>query len=101
MWMRLKLPSFLRRKREEAVAVAEKTEVKVEREFSRIPEAELKKHIGKHVAVVDGKIAASAGTARRALKMARQKHSGKEISLRYVGSERLLIPCQCLGKTGT
>lgn len=99
--MSLKLPSFLRRKKVEAVAEAEKPEVKVESEFPKIAGTELKKHVGKHVAVVEGKIAASAGTARVALKMAKRKHSGKQIILRYVGSERLLIPCQCLGKTGT
>jgi uncharacterized protein YnzC (UPF0291/DUF896 family) len=99
MWM--KLPSFFRRKKEEAVVVAEKTEAKIEREFLEISQAELKKYIDKHVALVDGKIAASAGTARRALKMAKRKHPGKEVSLRYVGGERLLIPCQCLGKSRT
>ena len=80
-----------------AVAEAEKPEVKAEREFPEIANAELKKHVGKHVAVVEGKIAASAGTARVTLKMAKRKHSGKQIVLRYVGSERLLVPCQCLG----
>jgi len=101
MQMSLKLPSFLRRKKGEAVSEVEKPEVKVESEFPKIAGAELKKHVGKHVAVVEGKIAASAGTARRALTMAKRKHSGKEITLRYVGSERLLIPCRCLSKTKT
>jgi len=94
--MKLKLPRFLRRKKVEAVAEA-KLEVKVEREFPEIANAELKKRVGRHVALVEGEIAASAGTARVALKMAKRKHSGKQIVLRYVGSERLLIPCQCLG----
>ena len=97
MRMKLKLPQFLRRKKVEAVAEAEKPEIKAEREFPNITNAELKKHVGKHVALVEGEIAASAGTARVALKMAKRKHSGKQIVLRYVGSERLLVPCQCLG----
>lgn len=96
--MKLKLPQFLRRKKVEAVAEA-KPEVKAEREFPEIADAELKKRVGKHVAVVEGKIAASAGTARVALKMAKRKHSGKEITLRYVGSGRLLINCKCLEKS--
>jgi len=94
----LKLPRFLRRK-EEAGAEAEKPEVRVEREGPEIPTAELKKHVGKHVAVVEGKIAASASTARKALTMAKRKHSGEEIILKYVGSERLLINCKCLEKS--
>jgi hypothetical protein len=97
MRMKLKLPWFLRRKKAEEVAEAEKPEVKVEREFPEIADAELKKHVGKHFALVEGKIAASAGAARVALKMAKRKHSGKQIVLRYVGSERLLIPCRCSG----
>jgi hypothetical protein len=97
MRMKLKLPRFLRRKKVEAVAEAEKPEVKVEREFPNITDAELKKRVGKHVALVEGEIAASAGTAGVALKMARRKHSGKQIVLRYVASERLLIPCRCTG----
>ena len=98
MLMRLKPPFFLRRKREEVVA-EEKPEVKVEREFPEIADAELKKHVGKHVALVEGKIAASAGMARRALAMAKRKHSKKQITLMYVGSERLLINCKCLEKS--
>jgi hypothetical protein len=98
MQMGLKLPSFLRRKKGEAVSEEKKPEVKVESKSPEIAGAELKKHVGRHVAIVEGKIAASAGTARAALKMAKRKHSGKEITLRYVGNERLLINCRCLEK---
>jgi hypothetical protein len=91
---------FLRRKKKEEVAEVERPEVKkVEKEFPGISEAEQKKYIGKHVAIVEGKIVASARTAKRALAMAKGKHSGKEIALRYVGSERLLINCKCLEKS--
>jgi hypothetical protein len=98
MRMGLRLPSFLRRKEEKAAAKVEREEIKIEPRTREIPEAELKKYIGKHVAVVDGRIAASASTARMALKMAKQKHPHGEISLSYVGGGRLLISCNCLGK---
>ena len=91
-----KLPRLLKRKREEVVE-AEKPEVKeIEREFPSISEAEQKKYVGKHVVIAGGKIVASAGTAKRALAMAKRKHPGEEINLRYVGSERLLLKCKCL-----
>ncbi len=95
----LKRLPFLRGKKEEEVAEVEKPEVKVEREFPGISEAELRKHMDKHVAIVDGRIVASAGTAKGVLVIAKQKHSGKEIALRYVGSERLLIKCRCFGES--
>jgi len=89
---------FLRREKKEA-AVAEKPEVKVaEREFPGISATEQKKYIGKHVAIVGGKIVASADTAKRALAMAKRKHSGKDVDLRYIESERLLVKCKCLEK---
>lgn len=97
----LKRLPFLRQKKEEEVAEVEKPEVKMEREFPGISAAEQKKYIGKHVAIVGGEIIASADTARRALAMAKRKHSGEEIALRYVGSERLLIKCKCLEKART
>jgi len=99
MQMNLKLPGFLGRKKKGAVSKVEKSEVKAKSEFPEITETELKKHVGKHVAIVKGKIAASAGTASRALTMAKQKHSGKEITLRYVGKGRLLINCKCIEKS--
>ena len=87
---------MLRRKREEIVK-AEKPEVKeVEREFLGITVVEQGKYVGKHIAIVGGKIAASASTAKKTLAAAKRRHPGEEIALRYVGSERLLIKCKCL-----
>lgn len=91
-----KLSRFWRRKEEEAAEVKPEIEKVPKREFPGISAAEQKKYIGKHVAIVEGKIVASADTAKRALAMAKRKHSGKEIDLRYVGSERVLIKCKCL-----
>jgi hypothetical protein len=91
----LKRLPFLRRKEEE-VAEVEKPEVKVEREFPGISEAELRRHMDEHIAIVGGKIVASAGTARRALAAAKRKHSGEDVELRYVASKRLLLKCKCL-----
>ena len=88
------------KKGEEAAEPPARTEPKCEREFPRIPQAELRRHVGRHVALVEGRIVASADTARAALRAARQNHPGEEIDLRYVGSERLLIPCRCLDKKG-
>lgn len=89
---------FLRfpRRKKEKVVEEKKPELKeVGREFPRISVAEQKKHVGKHVAIVDGKIVTSVGTAKEALAMAKRKHSGEKIELRYVGSERLLLKCKC------
>jgi len=89
---------FPRRKKEEVVEV-KKPELKDEgREVPRISATEQKKCIGKHVAIVDGKIVTSAGTARNTLAMAKRKHSGKKIDLRYIGGERLMLKCKCLEK---
>ncbi len=102
--MRLKslrnLPRFWKRKKEKAAEV-EKPEIEKapEREFPEISTAEQKKYIGKHVAIVDGKIVTSAGAAKKTLETAKQEHSGKEIGLRYVANEKLLIKCKCLEKS--
>jgi len=87
---------FPRRKKEEVVEVKKPEPKEAGREFPGISAAEQKKCIGKHVAIVDGKIIASAGTARKALAMAKREHSGEKIDIRYVGGERLLLKCKCL-----
>ncbi|MDH5685251.1 MAG: DUF5678 domain-containing protein [Hadesarchaea archaeon] len=94
------LPRFWKRKKEKAAKV-EKPEIEKvpEREFPEISTAEQKKYIGKHVAIVDGKIVTSAGAAKKTLETAKQEHSGKEIGLRYVANEKLLIKCKCLEKS--
>ena len=90
---------FPRRKKEE-VAEVKKPELKeVEKDFPMISEAEKKKYIGKHVAIVDGKIVTSAGRAKRTIEIAKREHSGKEIELRYVANEKLLLKCKCLEKS--
>ena len=89
---------FLRfpRRKKEKVVEEKKPELKeVRKEFPGISIAEQKKHIGKHVTIVDGKIVTSAGTAKEALTMAKRKHSDEKIELRYVGNERLLLKCKC------
>ena len=96
----MRLFRFLRRKKKkEAEAKKPEVEEKLKKEFPGISEAEQKRHVGKHVAIVNGKIVASASAARGALTAAKRKHSGKEIDLRYVGSERVLIKCKCLGES--
>jgi len=87
---------FPRRKKEKVVEVKKPELKEVGREFPRISAAEQKKHIGKHVAIVDGKIVASADTAGKALAKAKQEHSDEKIDLRYIGGERLLLKCKCL-----
>jgi len=90
---------FPRRKKEEVVEVKKPEPKEVEKDFPRISEAEQKKYISKHVAIVDGKIVTSAGGAQKTFEMAKRKHSGKEIKLRYVANEKLLIKCKCLEKS--
>lgn len=90
---------FPRRKKEEVVEEKKPELKEVGREFPRISVAEQKKYIGKHVAIVDGKIVTSAGAAKKTLETAKQEHSGKEIGLRYVANEKLLIKCKCLEKS--
>ncbi|MDH5443190.1 MAG: hypothetical protein ACETWO_04000 [Candidatus Hadarchaeaceae archaeon] len=92
----LRLP---KRKKEEVVEVKKPEPKGVEKNFPKISEAEQKKYIGKHVAIVEGKIATSAGGARKTLEMAKREYSGKEIELRYVANEKLLIKCKCLEKS--
>ncbi len=90
---------FPRRKKEEIVEVKKPELKEVEKDFPKISEAEQKKYIGKHVAIVDGKIVTSTNAARKTLEMAKREHSGKEIKLRYVANEKLLIKCKCLEKS--
>ena len=90
---------FPKRKKEEVVEVKKPELKEVEKDFPRISEAEQKKYIGKHVAIVDGKIAASAGGAHKTFEMAKREHSGKEIELRYVANEKLLLKCKCIEKS--
>lgn len=90
---------FPKRKKEEVVEVKKPKPKEVEKDFPRISETEQKKYIGKHVAIVDGKIVTSAGGAQKTLEMAKREHSGKEIELRYVANEKLLIKCKCLEKS--
>jgi len=95
-----KIRRFLRfpgRKKEEIVEEKKPELEEAGREFPEISAAEQKKHVGKHVAIAGGKIVASAGTARKALTMAKRKHSGEKIDIRYIGGERLLLRCKCLG----
>ena len=92
-----KIPRFWRRKKEEVVEGKPEVVEKIE-EFPGISASELREHVGKHVAIVAGKIVSSSGTARRVLAMAKRKHLREEITLRYVGSERLLLKCKCLEK---
>lgn len=91
-----KLSQSLNMKKGEEIEEKKTGVEKIEREFSGISTAEQKKHVGEHVAIVGREIIASAGTAKRALTMAKQKHSGEKIDLRYVGKERLLLKCKCL-----
>lgn len=86
---------FLRRKKEEVVEI-EKPEVEVKEEFPGISSAERIGHVGKHVAIVGGKIIASASDAEGVLKLAKRGHPSEEIVLRYVLNERLLLKCKCL-----
>ncbi|KUO39066.1 MAG: hypothetical protein AVW05_02395 [Hadesarchaea archaeon DG-33] len=90
---------FPRRKKEEVVEVKKPELKEVEKNFPKISEAEQKKYIGRHIAIVDGKIVTSAGGARRTLEMAKREYSGKEIELRYVANEKLLLKCKCLEKS--
>jgi hypothetical protein len=90
---------FPRRKKEEVVEVKKPELKEVEKNFPKISEAEQKKYIGKHIAIVDGKIVTSAGGARKTLEMAKREYSGKEIELRYVANEKLLLKCKCLEKS--
>ena len=90
---------FPRRKKEEVVEVKKPELKEVEKNFPMISEAEKKKYIGKHVAIVDGKIVTSAGGAKRTIEIAKREHSGKEIELRYVANEKLLLKCKCLEKS--
>ena len=90
---------FPRRKKEEIVEVKTPELKEVEKDFPKISEAEQKKYIGKHVAIVDGKIVISTGEAKKTLQTAKREHSGKEIELRYVANEKLLLKCKCLEKS--
>jgi hypothetical protein len=87
---------FFRFLRKKGVVEAKPEAKIVEQKFPRISSTEQKKYVGKHVAIVDGKIVAFAGTAKRVLTTAKRRYPGKEIILRYVGSERLLIKCKCI-----
>ncbi|GAI20219.1 unnamed protein product [marine sediment metagenome] len=58
-----KLSQSLIMKKGEEIAEKKTGVEKIERELPRISTAEQKKHVGKHVAIVGGKIIASAGTA--------------------------------------
>lgn len=90
---------FPRRKKEEVVEVKKPELKEVEKNFPKISEAEKKKYIGKHVAIVDGKIVTSASGAKSTIEIAKRKHLGKEIELRYVANEKLLLKCKCLEKS--
>jgi len=87
------------RRKEEKIEEKPEVEEKVEGEFPGISGAELDKNVGKHIAIVGGKIASSATTAGEALAMARHECSGEEIQLRYVASKQLLLKCKCLEKS--
>lgn len=97
--MRVRLPRFWRRKKKEVVEVKKpELERKQKKEFPEISTAEQRKYIGKHVAVMDGKIAAAGGSAGQVLARVKKKHPKKKIILRYVANDRLLLKCKCLEK---
>lgn len=55
---------------------------------------EQEKYAGKHVAIINGKVAGWGGTVKEAFKMAKGKFPGvksEEILLRYIPKEELLV----------
>lgn len=68
----------------------------IEEEFPQITQEERAKHIGKHVAIADGKIVSSDKTAKNALSSACEDYPEDEIVLRYVGKQKVLFNCKCL-----
>lgn len=96
--MRGLLRRILRSRKKEEVAEVEKPRVEEapERESLEIGAEELQENVGRHIAIVGGKIVSSAKTAKKAFAKAKREHSGEEIVIRYVASERLLLKCKCL-----
>ncbi|RLG56612.1 MAG: hypothetical protein DRN83_03685 [Hadesarchaea archaeon] len=97
--MRFKIQKFWRKEKKEVKKIeAPRPEKKQEREFPDISPAELRRNVGKHVAIVDGKIVAAAKGAKQTLTKAKDKYPSKKITLRYVANEKLLLKCGCLRK---
>lgn len=95
--MRVRFPRFRQRKKKEVVEVKKpELERKPEKEFPRISTGEQKKYIGKHVAIMDGKIVTAARSAGQVLAQVEKKHPKKKIILRYVVNDKLLLKCKCL-----
>lgn len=89
---------FLGRKKKEVIE-AEKPRHGEEpkKEFPAIAKEAQRKYIGKHVVIVDGKIATAARSAKQALAKVKKKYPKEKIILRYVANENVFLKCKCLG----